>query len=386
MKKISFLLLLLAAKCCYAQSPKEMAQVLLAKYETLADGSYKQQNQQKFNDSLTRYTEENFIGANRTEFLGYEDQLNFKLTYFRNNPQAEKTGKDIVKALKIIAKNKGYQLINFDADFYILYKGAEEIMRYQHETYMDIYPTEYSHFNITAGTPYSHYLAPETVSTDQLPRKLRPGKQPQVLFLPDSSKNRFIVMNGVFEKGTMLKGSFRISGYNEFMDGTWFSRRWSTNGASQVAFIPAGSTDTIIGSLSYMNFSNFEASWSLYFDQSLKVPKVPSSAAPWLRNVYQAVYTARKTQKQEEYEKEHLYDHTITYSQLLQQEQSAQNTNNIQNNNSAPAKTSAAPHSSFHKCNVCNGVGYTLYDCGQGGGHQCRKYCTACNGTGQVHN
>jgi DnaJ-class molecular chaperone len=61
-----------------------------------------------------------------------------------------------------------------------------------------------------------------------------------------------------------------------------------------------------------------------------------------------------------------------------------QNNNNSNNNNSSSSGRTYS--SSFSKCSVCNGHGYTEYDCGGGGGHPCRKYCSACNGTGQVHN
>ena len=385
MKKISFLLLLLAGSFCHAQSPKEIAEILLAKYGALADGSYKQQNKNRIADTLTQYIEENFLGANRTEFTGNEDELRFKLTYFRNNPEAAKTAKDLVKALKAIAKNKGFQLISFDADSYVLYKGAERIMDYSHETYVNIYPTEYLHFTIYASTPFNHYLADETPYSNNLPTKITNTKMPQVVVIRDTANNQSIVMNGIFEKNHLVKGSFRANGYGVFADGQWLSRAWDPTGLSQVSFIPQGTTDTIVGTMAKMDFSAFEANWSLYFDQSLKVPKIPASAAPWLRNVYADVYKLREARRQQKYEDEHRYDNTISYSQLLQQEASRQN-NNSNSGNTTTTKTSAPAYSSFHKCSVCNGVGYTVYDCGQGGGHPCRKSCSACNGTGQVHN
>jgi len=385
MKKIFFLFLLMVCSLCRAQSPKEIAEILLARYEALADGSYKQLNKERIpSEGVTQYQEENFLGANRTDFTGYEDELRFTLTFFRNNPESVKTGKDMVKALKIIARNKGFQLISFDADSYILYKGAEKIMDYEHETYVDIYPNEYLHLNITAFTPYSHYLADETAYGNDLPTMISNTKKPQLLLVTDNGNNRSILMNGIFDRNKLVKGSFRIRGYGEFTDGTWLSLGWDPAGVSQVCFIPQGTADTVVGAMSNMNFSNFEANWSLYFDQSLKVPKIPSSAAPWLRDVYAPVYAERERRKQEKYENDHLYDNTLTYEQMLKQSENNRNNNSSQNNNSTQRTTPV--HSSFSKCSVCNGKGYTEYDCAQGGGHPCRKYCSACNGTGQVHN
>ncbi|MBL0200292.1 MAG: hypothetical protein IPP81_08970 [Chitinophagaceae bacterium] len=129
MKKILPLLFIIAAagNAC-AQNAKEIAVALLQHYTELADGSYRELNKQKFKggDSIIQYDVPSIIEANRTEFTNYEDALKYTLTFYRNNPLAAKTGKEIIKALKILGDKEGYKLNKISDNTYILYKGAEK--------------------------------------------------------------------------------------------------------------------------------------------------------------------------------------------------------------------------------------------------------------------
>ena len=141
MKKILLFLFVIVAACnACAQNAKEIAVALLQHYTELADGSYLQLNKQKFGsgESIVQIDVPNIIEANRTEFTNYAEEFKYTITFFRTNPLAVKTAKEIIKALKIIGDKEGFTFIKISEDTYILYKGAEEIMRYSHEAYVDI--------------------------------------------------------------------------------------------------------------------------------------------------------------------------------------------------------------------------------------------------------
>ena len=380
-----FILLILLSVNLKAQNAKDFAELILQRYNELADGSYLQANKDKVlsKDSLTQFAAVAIIGANKAKFTRYRGIQEYELTFFRSNPQAVKSGKEILKAMKIIARKNGYQFVALDDDFVTLYKGYEEIMAYRHETYVDIYPNEYLHFTIYSHPPFKELLADEDSYHQQFPSKTTASTLPQVIKLTDSI-NRTVVINGTFKKGKLIKGCFRIKGYNNFIDGTWLSRAWDYEGLSQVVFVPEGTTDTIAGTINRLDFSTFDADYAIYFNLDLKVPKIASTSAPWLKTVYEPVYFERKAIAQKKYHDEHLLDNTVTYDQMLKNSEASRNQPSAQGISNTPSRTGST-YSSFTKCSLCNGVGYTLYDCGQGGGRPCRNYCNACNGTGQVH-
>ncbi|WP_264521340.1 hypothetical protein [Flavobacterium sp. N1994] len=387
MKQLSFfILLLVTAGTIQAQNAKDLAVAFMQRYTELANGSYKQLYADKLStkDTIVQFDVPNITAADHTILNWNPDEVEYVLTYNRNNPLCVKTGKEIIKAMQILAKNKGFELFTTDADFYALYKGSEEIMTYWHEQYVNIYPNEYLHFHIAAATPFKHYLADETVGKPFPPRPTNTTAA-QIIEVPDDANKRTLMMNGLFVKNKLTKGYIRLSGYGPFFDGTWLSRKWDYDGkdSTPVHFVPAATNDTIQGQAFGLDFSTFTADYR-YFKGGLKIAK---NSVPWLLNQYQPYYEERELKKQKDYEAEDLKKHSVSYEEAQRNIEINQR-KAVQGSNSATPTSGGATqtYSSFSKCTVCNGVGYTEYDCGQGGGHPCRKYCTPCNGTGQVHN
>ena len=288
-KTILFLFVIVTACNACAQNAKEIAAALLQHYTELSDGSYMQLNKQKLGsgDTYTQYEEpNNIIEANKTQIAYYGGGLESTLTFYRNNPLAVKTGKEIIKAMKIIGDKEGFTFTRISDDTYNLYKGAEEIMGYSHEFYVNIYPTEYLHFYIYANPPYSRYLADEKSYNGHYPTKITKSKQPQVVQLADGVSSHAVIMNGIFEDGKLTQGSIELSGFDNFRNGTWYSRYWSYNFA-RVAFLPQGTTDTILGYVKNLSFLYFEPDNSLYYAYNKKNNNVLKSTIPWLKNVYE---------------------------------------------------------------------------------------------------
>jgi hypothetical protein len=387
MKQLTlFILVIVTTSTIQAQNAKDLAAVFMQKYTELANGSYKQLYADKLatNDSIIQFDVPSIAAADHTVLRWNPDEVDYVLTYNRNNPLSVKTGKEIVKAMHIIAKNKGFELESTDADFSSLNKDSEEIMMYMHEQYVDIYPNEYLHFYISAPTPFKNYLADEGVGKP-FPTRPTNTKAAQIIEVPDVANKRSLMMNGLFVKNKLTKGYIRLTGYGAFFDGTWLSRKWDYEGkdSSPIYFVPTATNDTIEGQAFGLDFSTFKADYK-YFKGGLKIAK---NSAPWLLTQYEPYYEARELQAQKDYEAQDRKKHGVTYEE-------AQRNIEINQRNAVQGSTSATPtsggtsqtYSSFSKCNVCNGYGYTEYDCGQGGGHPCRKSCTACNGSGQVHN
>ena len=387
MKRFSFFIVLIVTTgTIQAQNARDLAATFMQRYTELANGSYKQIYADKLatKDTIVQFDVPNITAADHTVLNWNPDEVEYVLTYNRNNPLCVKTGKEIVKAMQIIAKNKGYELVTIDADFSELYKGSEQIMSYWHEQYVDIYPNEYLHFHIAAKTPYSHYLADETVGKPFPPRPTN-RTVAQIIEVPDVANKRSLMMNGLFVKNKLTKGYIRLTGYGAFFDGTWLSRKWDYEGKNSVpiSFVPVATKDTIVGQVHGLDFSTFEADYR-YFKGELTIAK---GSLDWLLTQYEPLYEARKLKRQKDYEEAENKRNSVSYEQAQRNIEINQR-NAVQGSNTGTATSagSTPAYSSFSKCNVCNGHGYTEYDCGQGGGHPCRKSCTACNGTGQVHN
>jgi hypothetical protein len=132
---------------------------------------------------------------------------------------------------------------------------------------------------------------------------------------------------------------------------------------------------------------------SIYY----KNPMTPA-AATWYKNIYTpylAAVEAKKKAEEENRMAEYRADQELKitnpslYYLRHPKEQPGYYPDSYYKPSSSSSGSSGSTSSSsgsFHTCSVCNGHGYTEYDCGQGGGHPCRKYCSACNGSGQVHN
>jgi hypothetical protein len=205
------------------------------------------------------------------------------------------------------------------------------------------------------------------------------------VLLYDSLKKRSIVKNGIFKNGRLKKGSFRISGYDKFFDGTWLSRAWDYQGTSQVGFVPEGTTDTIIGFLGLLDFSTFEPNYTLYFNTSLKVPRIADDAAPWLKNVYEPVYLNRKALRQKEYHDAHLLDNTVSLEQAIRNSEA--NRNNETQSQGGSKNSSATSQQSTGRdrpCSTCGGKGRVMIT--DRYGNSASGFCSACNGTGVIHN
>ncbi|UAY50628.1 hypothetical protein [Ferruginibacter albus] len=178
-------------------------------------------------------------------------------------------------------------------------------------------------------------------------------------------------------------------------------------------FTPAGSNDAIVATLNSSNDYKVVIKYDDYRPTGSKRNKISQYAQNWLTSVYipdvvfyqrvsntydslqqkeDALIKIEEEKEQAEYEKNHPYIHqTITpYSKetdpyYYSPEQKRQMALYNQSGSSGGSSSSSS-YSSFSSCSVCGGRGYMEYDCGGGGGHLCRKYCTACNGTGRVHN
>lgn len=385
MKRLLFFLIIIStANHLYAQNAKEMAQEFMQRYTELEDGSYQKANKEKLLlvNNYVQYDVTPIAGSDHSVMNANPDDLEFILTVNRNNPKCEKFGKEMVKAMQIIGKNKGYQCYTIDQDMTILYKGSEEIMTYMHEQYVDIYPKEYAHFHICFAKPYSSYLANESNYPNGLPTKLTASTAPQIIEIKDAEKNRSLVMNGLFINNKITSGIIRLKGYHKFMDGIWLNRRWQYEDkeTNNVCFVPETTKDTISGHMDGLDFSTFRAD-QRYFDR-LK----PSRLSPlWIQNEYVTYDNERDQQRQKEYEDKERQSHSITYDQIDAQRQASYAQDSGQHSGTQTSGGSTTTYSSFTKCSVCNGYGYTEYDCGQGGGHPCRKSCSACNSMGQVH-
>lgn len=365
-----------------AQSPKEMADIFWEKYTALNADHFKASDAKKISGDkdFTKYIVPAIIEADTTILTETADELSYELTFNRNNGSSVKKGKDIVKAMKILAKNKGFQLVLIDDDFATLYNGAEQIMQYKQEKYVNIFPNQYLHFIIYAKTPYSRYLAAET--ENNYAKKISPSTAPQAVQLADPQHKRAIIMNGIFSNNKLIKGAYRITGYNPFIDGTWLSRKWNDDKeTSFVCFIPENSKDTISGLMTGIDFGTFRMDYR-YFEGS----KTSRIAGDWVKNVYTPVEAERKLKAQKEYEDYDRKNHSYTIDDVNRDLLARQHQNSNQSTSASRTPAAGSTYSSFTKCSVCNGKGYTEYDCGQGGGKFCRKTCTACNGIGQVHN
>ncbi|MBL0200293.1 MAG: hypothetical protein IPP81_08975 [Chitinophagaceae bacterium] len=160
-------------------------------------------------------------------------------------------------------------------------------MQYNYEQYVDIYPAEYLHFYIYANPPFSYYLADEKNYRGHYPTTIKSSKTPQVVQLPDGINNHTVIMNGIFESGKLTSGSFKLSGFDNFRNGTWLSRNWVYDGLTDAAFLPDGTTDTIIGYIKNLGFLYFEPNNSLYYEYNKKNVSDLKSTIPWLKNIYQ---------------------------------------------------------------------------------------------------
>ncbi|MEO7043727.1 MAG: hypothetical protein ABI091_00365 [Ferruginibacter sp.] len=231
----------------------------------------------------------------------------------------------------------------------------------------------YPIFQIAIRSAPFNQLADETSYKGKFPTEVLNQDGPQIWEIRGMGKtsDSYQRFNGIFKDGYLISGSKTFHGYGKFYDGTWMSDEWLRPvdyGRFNVTFTPERSNDTITGYFWHGSMGEFEMN-EVYSHYTAGSPG-------WVRDTYipyKTNFDALRKQRKDRIDAQP----STGYGQ--------NNTNSNSTTNSSSG-TGRASYSSFSKCSVCNGKGYTEYDCGQGGGHPCRKYCTSCNGTGQVHN
>lgn len=296
MKNILLLgLFLLSDIISFAQAPSadEFADSLSTIYTRLASGKFQNvypltENQ---GDTVFSYKTSPILNADNVDLWGGEDGLNYSLKYLRTNDIAKKTAKSVIKAFRKIADDPVFQLKTDNEYAASLFTNGREVMSYwipSPQALETVQYDEYIFIHIMAPAPLKPVLADEASYHNKFPSTPTSSLAPQAIVKFEADGKRYQIWNGLFKYGLMKKGYIRYIGYDEFLNGKWYSDQWywgETTASTEVIFQPKGSTDSIYGHLHTTNF------YSFYPDSRYNDARHASSfavnAPKWLTAVYE---------------------------------------------------------------------------------------------------
>ena len=354
---------MLSIESLKAQSAEELAKAFLERYQELSDGSYEKiyKQLQYGADTVKDYEVPKIFGADKADLFTTEEGKYYRISFLKTNTNAKRFGKAALKAFKLIANDASYKMVTKDKYAGSILKNGREIMNYFIPD--DVLYREYIFLDITDLAPLRPVLADETRYAQHFPTVPLVSKEPQMVISIDSlNPNRYKLYNGIFKDGSLLKGYQKFVGYNDFLNGTWYSDHWyygSNALSTDVIFRPEGTTDSIYGHLNYNNFYKF------YPDSRYESKKHASSFADnaplWLRTTYEKHLT-------DEYNEQYIKDNTGSIEEVTRRSQESQRQQAEQEK---------------HRCRYCGGSG--LVGTGQFiMGKEVNKTCPNCHGTGRI--
>jgi len=217
-------------------------------------------------DGIDKPNAKPILGADKMDFENgnhttstdvYEDGAYINLKYLRRNKNSEKVYKNIKKAFTEILKDPSFAFAYDGGTFSEILQNNLLVLRFSAYTKKKEDEEIYMYIKIQCPKFPKIFMVNEASYKSSFPSTIKDTDDPQIWELKGSNNGQsYQRYNGIFKDGILIKGSKTFKGYDDFYDGTWYAKEWSSKNSYEVVFLPANKTDTVYGHFTIGNVEN----------------------------------------------------------------------------------------------------------------------------------